>query len=183
MKRTAFVSILFTLCATTASAQTMDSAPSSAASTSGGNGFGSGVMSLSLGIPGGGNPYASGTFGLWYGLGADMNLGINVGLGIDTAPDEDVMNILLAPALKYYLRPGAEVSPFILGQINLGFTNQGDDAVDFGILGGFGVEWWVTPVFSIAGYTGAGLDLLRPNDTEPFRFGTFTSGLSAQMYF
>jgi len=156
---------------------------STAAFAAGPNSLASGATSLSLSIPAGGNPYAPGTFGIWYGLSPELNLGINVGLGIDTAPNDDVFNLLLAPALKYYLRPGAEITPFILGQINLGFTSVGNDAVDFGILGGFGVEWFVTPVFSVAGYTGAGSDLLRPNDTEPFRFGTFTSGLSAQLYF
>lgn len=172
MKRSFIVLLFLLLSSSTAFAQ-----------TSGGNSLGSGSTSLSLLIPAGGNPYAPGTFGIWYGLSPAANLGINVGLGLDTAPEEDVFNMLLAPALKYYLAPGSEITPFILGQINLGFTSVGDDAVDFGILGGFGVEWFVTPVFSVAGYTGAGLDLLRPNDTDPLRFGTFTSGLSAQLYF
>ncbi len=170
MKRVILLSALLSLVSTSAFA-------------AGANSLASGATSLSLSIPAGGNPYAPGTFGIWYGLSPELNLGINVGLGIDTAPVDDVFNLLLAPALKYYFRPNAEITPFIIGQINLGFTSAGNDAVDFGILGGFGVEWFVTPVFSVAGYTGAGIDLLRPNDTEPFRFGTFTSGLSAQLYF
>lgn len=153
------------------------------AQTAGSTSLNTGAMSLSLAVPAGGNPYAGGTFGLWYGLAPEFNLGINVGLGFDTAPVDDVFNLLLAPALKYYFAPASEVTPFLIGQLNLGFTNQGDDAVDFGILGGFGAEWFVTPVFSIAGYTGIGIDILRPADVGPLRLGTFTSGISAQIYF
>ncbi len=174
-----FVALTLAL-ASPASAQ--EAAPAAPAAP-GGNGFGEGATSLSLGVPGGGNPYASGTFGIWYGLSGDMNLGINVGLGIDTATEPDsTFNLLLAPALKYYMMPGAEVTPFILGQLNFSFTSLGDDAVDLGLLGGFGAEWFITDVFSLAGYTGLGIDLLRPNEVDPLRIGTFTSGFSAQIY-
>lgn len=157
-------------------------APSSSSSSSGGAGFDAGDLSISLGIPGGGNPYAAGTFGLWYAFTGNMNFGINVGFGLDTAPIDDVFNLLLAPALKYHLMPDSEVQPFFIGQLNLGFTSVGDDAVDLGILGGFGAEWFVTEEFSLAGYTGIGVDILRPNDTDPIRIGTFTSGFSGQIY-
>lgn len=178
MKKSIFVAVL-TLLAFDASAQETMSSPAA----SGGNSLGAGQWSLSMSIPAGGNPYAAGAFGLWYGLGPEMNLGINVGLGIDTAPEEDVFNLLLAPALKYYFAPGSEITPFFIGQLNLGVTTVGDDAIDFGLLAGFGAEWFVTPIFSVAGYTGIGLDILRPNETDPFRLGTFTSGFSAQLYF
>jgi len=169
--RTLFFIVLVSLLSTSAFAQ------------AGANSLGSGSKSLSLSVPAGGNPYAGGAFGIWMGLSSELNLGINIGLGIDTAPEDDVFNLLLAPALKYYLMPGNEITPFIIGQINLGFTSVGDDAIDFGILGGFGVEWFVTPIFSLAGYTGIGVDILRPGNTDPFRLGTFTSGLSVQFYF
>lgn len=181
MKRTLLIVLIAALSLTLASTATAQEAqPTTTASS--GNAFGNGATSLSLGVPGGGNPYANGTFGIWYGVSNDINLGINVGLGLDTAGEETVFNMLLAPALKYYMMPGAEVTPFILGQLNLAFTSVGDDAVDLGLLGGFGAEWFITPVFSLAGYTGVGIDLLRPNDVDPLRIGTFTSGLSVQMY-
>lgn len=148
-----------------------------------GNAFEEGKMSLSFGLPGGGNPYASGTAAIWYGMSDQMNLGFNVGLGIDTASKPDsTLNLLLAPTLKYYLMPGSEVTPFMLGQLNLGLTTLGDDAVDLGILGGFGVEYFLNHVFSIAVHTGIGIDLLRPNDVDPLKLGTITSGLSGQIY-
>lgn len=183
MKR--LITLLFvalTVClASTAFAQ--ENAPAATTSSSAGNGFGEGAMSLSLGVPGGGNPYANGTFGIWYGVSGNMNLGVNVGLGIDTAPADTVFNLLLAPALKYYMMPGAEVTPFILGQLNIGYSSvPEDDNLTLSVLGGFGAEWFITPVFSLAGYTGLGIDLLRGPGVDPLRVGTLTSGFSAQIY-
>ena len=161
------------------------SAPAPSSSSGSGSGaLHDGATSLSLGIPGGGNPYAAGTMGLFFGFGSDMNVGFNIGIGLDTEtqPDDD-FNFLFAPVIKYYLMPGSEVSPFWLGQLNFGFTSRGDDAIDISIAGGFGAEWFITDVFSLAGYTGIGIDLLRPNDVGPFRLGTFTSGFTGQIYF
>ncbi len=145
-------------------------------------GFTEGSTSISVGIPGGGNPYAGGTAGIWMGMSENINLGLNFGLGLDTATDPVTFNLLLAPAMKYYILPGHEVSPFFIGQLNLGVTTAGNDAVDLGIMGGFGAEWFVTNVFSVAAHTGLGIDILRPNEVDPIRLGTLTSGISGQIY-
>ncbi len=152
------------------------------AASSGSTPLRAGAMSLSLGVPGGGNPYAGGTAGFFYAFSPNVNVGFNVGLGLDTAPADTVFNLLLAPVLKYYLMPGSEITPFWIGQLNFGITSVGDDAVDLSVAGGFGAEWFITSIFSIAGYAGIGIDLLRPNDVDPLAIGTFTSGISAQMY-
>lgn len=167
------------------------------------NALRAGSQSLAFGVPGGGNPYASGTFGYWYMVTPKMNLGINVGLSIDPQLGHDMSNgdettevlwdFLLAPTLKFYGNTNGNVVPFGFGQLNLRLHNQwksgpgtdteGGDAT-FGIAGGMGVEWFVVTRFSISGQVGVGIDIVRAGDqNKPFALGTFTSGLAANIYF
>lgn len=171
----------------------------SAQSVEGPNRLDEDIFSLSFGVPGGGNAYAPGAFGLWYNM-SGLNLGVNIGLGHDSQKIEvgddtfgtHTWGLLIAPAIKYYLYTNMPVAPYIYGQLNLAMSSQGnsEDAPGdplfedptLSLAGGLGVEWFPVPYFSIAGHTGLGFDLVRPGD-DSLRFGTLTSGLSAQIYF
>jgi hypothetical protein len=148
------------------------------------NAIEAGASSLSFGVPGGSNPYAAGTFGYWSMQSPTMNLGINVGLSLDKQPNNTNYDILLAPAIKSYLKTSGVITPYYYGQLNFRLTSQGGNSQDpeLGLAGGFGVEWFPTQRFSIGGHTGVGIDVLRRGG-DPVRIGTFTSGLSAQFYF
>jgi hypothetical protein len=142
-----------------------------------------GSKSLSFSVPGGGNPYAAGAAGLWYMLTNEMNLGLNVGLGIDRAGGGTSFSLLLAPALRYYLMTDGVVAPFFFGQTNFLIANPagpGDTNFEWGIAGGLGAEWFPVRQFSISGQVGLGVDIVREGD-EP-GIGTFTSQLAANIY-
>ncbi len=156
-------------------------------SSSGTNALVAGAKSLSFRVPAGGNRYADGAAGIWYMLSDDMNLGINVGLGIDrTEVGTDTntsWDLLLAPAIKYYMAKGV-VNPYFLGQLNLRLHDDGGSNNDpeLGIAGGIGVEWFPVRNFSIGGETGVGIDIIRSGNGEPVRLGTFMSSLVANIY-
>jgi len=136
-------------------------------------------MSLSLNVPGGGNPAGAGTAGLWMMMNPQLNVGFNVGLALDNENDPG-HDILLAPALRYYFASMGPVAPFYYGTARIRIVDQDDDNVQVGLAGGLGAEWFVTDVFSIAGWTGLGIDLVRAG--EGIGIGTLTSGISAQIY-
>lgn len=161
-----------------------DAVESAPAAPTGTNGVTKQQRSLSFGIPSGGNGYANGAAGVWLFATPDVNLGINLGLALDTGGDDPVWDILLAPAVRYYLSMMGNVMPFVLGQLNFRIAAAGGDTSDpeLGLAGGLGLEWFVTPVFSIAGHVGLGIDVLRSNNQDPLALGTFTSGLTANLY-
>ena len=150
----------------------------------------SGVMSLSLGIPAGGNPYAPGALGVWYMVSSPINLGINFGMRIDSRDEGEesvtATNFLIAPAVKYYININSRVAPYILGQLNLGFANEGGEDSEtettVSTILGLGIEWFPVAQMSIGGYTGLAINLVRP-DPQGFGMNTLTSGLTAQFYF
>jgi hypothetical protein len=161
-------------------------APAFAAAPSGGNSIAEGAKSLSFGIPSGGNPHASGAAGLWMVVKQNINMGFNVGLAYDS--DSSDYDLLLAPAVRYYTATDGEVLPFFLGQVNLrlhdtsiGTTSNTDPHL--ALIGGLGLEWFVTKQFSVAGAVGVGLDVLRKDQgLDGLGLGTFTGNLSAQIY-
>ncbi|MFU8807093.1 MAG: hypothetical protein ACNA8W_25015 [Bradymonadaceae bacterium] len=154
-----------------------------------------GAHSLSFGVPGGGNPYAPGTLGYWIMVAPEINVGINVGFALDrrtvtVGAEEETRtswDVLLAPAVKFYTSRLTTVAPYYFAQVNLRFHDDGIDATDedleMGLALGLGAEWFPVPNFSIGGHVGIGVDVLRPGNAEPVALGTFTSGLSAQIYF
>ncbi|MEM6532014.1 MAG: hypothetical protein AAF654_05290 [Myxococcota bacterium] len=147
------------------------------------NGLGDGRHSLSFSVPNGGNGFAGGAAGYWI-MAGNLNLGINVGLALDTGGDETSYDILLAPALRSYLYTNGKVAPFWFGQVNLRLADNGTaDTQELGIAGGVGVEWFPVPQFSISGQIGLGVDIIRPDPLDPVALGTFTSVLTAQIYF
>ena len=218
--------LALTLMTTTAQAQGMGGTSSSSSSTSTAsstqadeaNALSSGTSSLAFTVPAGGNPYANGTAGYWYMLTDSINLGINLGLGIestktiqnfDTDNEESTQttgfDLLLAPAIRYYLMNESSVAPYILGQINFHkfFDGDNDTSADpteenfnselqpeLALVGGFGLEWFPVERFSIGGHIGLGIDILRQNQLNGttltkngLRVGTFTSALTANLYF
>lgn len=143
--------------------------------------------SLSFGIPSGGNGYASGAAGLWMMVTPDINLGMNVGLSFGNKP-ETSYDVLVAPAIRYYVSKEGSVLPYFAGQLNLRIYDDGvdgnDDDPELSVAGGPGVEWFVTDAFSISGWVGAGLNILQRGGSDAgIRFGTLTSGLTAQLYY
>jgi len=182
MKRIGLVvaCMIATMTASAASAQEGSNA-------SGSNALVAGAKSLSFLVPSGGNRYADGAAGIWYMVTDDINFGINVGLGIDrtdTGADTNTSwDILLAPAMKYYMAKGV-VNPYFLGQLNLRFHDDGANNNDpeLGIAGGIGAEWFPVRNFSIGGEAGVGIDIIRSGNGEPVKLGTFQSALVANIY-
>jgi len=159
---------------------------SAANAEEGANSLVAGAKSLSFRLPGGGNRYADGAAGIWYMLNEDMNLGINVGLGIDhtdAGASNTAWDILLAPALKYYMAKGV-VNPYFLGQVNLRFHDDGgvNNDPELGVAGGIGAEWFPVRNFSIGGEAGLGIDIVRQAPGKPVKLGTFQSALVANIY-
>lgn len=176
---TAIFATVLSLGAGVAQAQdSMSPAPAPSVSSSGG---GPKKMSLSLNVPGGGNPAGAGTAGLWMMMSPQLNVGLNLGLALDNENDPG-HDILLAPALRYYFASMGPVAPFYYGTARIRIVDLPDPAntVQVGVAGGLGAEWFVTDVFSIAGWTGLGIDLIRQGDGVGV--GTLTSGISAQIY-
>jgi hypothetical protein len=141
-----------------------------------------GDLSLSFGVPSGGNDYAAGAAGLWWMASDSLNLGFNLGLGVNFDQDNAV-DVLLAPALRYYFLKADRVSPFLLGQMNLRIFENGPDAdLNFGLLTGLGAEVWLISELSLAGYVGMGFDLYQ-GEGGSASIGTLTSGLTLNLYF
>lgn len=108
--------------------------------------------------------------------------------------------LVLSPSIKFYPYQKGPVALYFIGQTHLRFYSDGDKAtttdkepnlgesyapdeeLEFRARLGFGTEWFPTPSFSIAGHVGLQLDLLRQG-TLGFGMETFTSALSAQIYF
>lgn len=147
------------------------------------NALSDGMHSLSFGIPDGGNSNAAGTAGYWVMFG-NLNVGFNVGLALDTGTDDTSFDILLAPTVRSYVSTDGVVCPFWFGQVNLRLADNGsDDTQELGVAAGVGAEWFPVPEFSISGQVGLGVDVIRPGDLDPVALGSFTSELSAQIYF
>ncbi|MEO1481960.1 MAG: hypothetical protein AAFU77_07620 [Myxococcota bacterium] len=147
------------------------------------NGLGDGKHSLSFSIPDGDNGFAEGAVGYWI-MAGNLNLGINVGFALDTGTDDTAYDILLAPALRSYISTAGKVAPFWFGQLNLRLADVGGaDTQELGVAGGLGVEWFPVPEFSVSGQVGLGVDIIRPDPLDPVAIGTFTSALTAQIYF
>ena len=143
-----------------------------------------GDLSLSFGVPSGGNDYASGAAGMWYMASDNLNLGLNFGLGVNFDAPASGWDILLAPAARFYLTRGGRISPFLLGQLNLRpFENdQAEVDLNLSLLGGFGAEVWLIDELSLSGFIGLGIDVYQGSASSA-AIGTLTSGLTANFYF
>jgi hypothetical protein len=108
--------------------------------------------------------------------------------------------LILSPSLKFYTYQKGPIALYFIGQTHLRFYSDGDKAtttdkepavgevyspnedIQVRTRIGFGSEWFATPSFSLAGHIGLQLDFLRQGSLG-FGLETFTSALSAQMYF
>jgi len=151
----------------------------------------------------------------------------NATLGTDQK-SRTSFDLLVAPNMKYYMNTDGTALPYVFGQLNFqkffdgdqtttpslknDIEQEGSDAVDqrnynpqeqigLSIIGGFGVDWFPVPRFSVGGHVGLGIDVIRPNNepfmstnpetgdaalvqtTEGLAFGTFTSSLNATFWF
>ena len=152
----------------------------------GSNGVAAQKKSISFGIPNGGNGYASGAIAPWMMVSPTINLGINVGLAFGNKPDTNY-DLLIGPAIRYYLMTSGDVLPYVHAQLNFRFYDDGvsgnKDDPELSLAGGMGAEWFITDVFSLAGHFGLGIDVLRKGGSDAgIRLGTFTSGLTGQIY-
>jgi hypothetical protein len=134
-------------------------------------------------------------------------------------------DLLLAPNIKYYFGSDGNVLPYAFGQLNFQKFFDGDqtttpslkksieatgsdpsdqrnlnpqEQLGLAVVGGFGVDWFPVPRFSVGGHVGLGVDVIRPtaglagatNDNgeriitdRGLAFGTFTSSLNATFWF
>ena len=108
--------------------------------------------------------------------------------------------LILSPSLKFYTYQKGPVALYFIGQAHLRFYSDGDKAtttdkepgvgevyspeedMQMRARVGFGSEWFATPSFSLAGHIGLQLDFIRQGSLG-FGLETFTSALSAQVYF
>ncbi|HEY8470544.1 MAG TPA: hypothetical protein VIL18_12915 [Longimicrobiales bacterium] len=170
-------------------------APAAAQQAGSENALQKGRRSISFGLPGGGGT----SFGIWTMLSQRTNLGLNVELDMrdSDTPDVGSWELELAPAIKRYTRGLGPVTPFLYGEVSLGFAESSQGANDLsswstGAFGGLGVEWFPVRSVSIGGYTGIGLSYMSsevetpglPSDSRTdFRLSTGTSALSLHIYF
>lgn len=126
----------------------------------------------------------------------------------DTLPDresvESVFSVFAGPALRRYLAPAERLGPFLYGSVQAGYTHQRQRAdgnyhvrtngVSLGGEAGVGLEWFPTRDVSFSGHTGvrAGVSSFTGEfdqidegefDDRNFSAGTFTAGLSINLYF
>lgn len=204
MKRlvSAAVAAALALCASAAHAQ------SSADPDSLFNPLRKGARSLSFTAPLDGG---TGEAGIWRMVDDKTNVGILVGLGaarsnldVDDAGsiDNTQLNLSIGVGVRRYGNPYGQVSPYVMSAAYVFGSQQTqgpDDAeikvrnLGVGARGGLGVEWFPVRRVSIAGETGARLQLNRQTvdrDDEDddatstgLNLSTFTSGLSVQIYF
>jgi hypothetical protein len=140
-----------------------------------------GPYSLSVSLPAGNNPYIPGGAGLWYLVKPNINVGFNAQLMLDPQTGGTNWSFGLAPSLRYYLAHIGSVSPYAAGQVNLLFKKGVDPELD--LIGGFGVEYFVTGPLSVTAQTGLVLGLVRPAPSNPILIQSFTSNIAANLYF
>lgn len=171
-----------------------------------------GAWSLSFDVPAYGANAGSGSFGGWKMVGERTNLGLIVAIQVSdrdestSGSDYDRESTWLSPGLhvRRYVGTIRDVTPFLAAGIN-GYagrsTNrQGATSVEtrvYGasVQGGVGVEWFPVRRVSLAGHTGAQVQVFKSDDeiqtdTGPrggnqrtLDVATFTSRLSLQIYF
>ena len=125
-----------------------------------------------------------GSAGILYVLTPKMLLELDVGFSYqkdkfinDQGEKEGLWGYLLAPGIRYYFMGSGPVNVYIKGALQYADNKEQDAQVS--LMGGLGVEWFVTKYFSIGGDTGLGFQLM-PSDN--FGVGTISHGLSANIY-
>ena len=109
-------------------------------------------------------------------------------------------DFIFAPGLRYYTRIKSSTALYLLAQFNLRAFDDGDsntsgdenpgggkvfnpaEAFQFGLLMGFGAEWFPVKRFSLSGEMGLDFSLARPG-SQGFAMGTYLSSMSANFYF
>ena len=144
-------------------------------------------------------------------LGADLGLRVDTREVSDLSGTENAdgelpqkqvtsTDFIFAPGIRYYTRRKSSTALYILAQFNLRVFDDGDanttddespsgnkvfnpdEAMQLGLLMGFGAEWFPAKRFSISGELGLDFSLARPG-TQGFALGTYLSALSANLYF
>jgi len=108
----------------------------------------------------------------------------------DQSDSDTRMRYTVGPALKWYiLSSTAGVSPYWLAAASVGVDDRPDDTrtTSYTASGGFGADWFPTPLVSFGGFTGVNFayDRTRTGDitTTNSRLGTVTAGLQMHVYF
>lgn len=156
-----------------------------------------GKRSISFGLPG---DEGTANFGVWTMFSENVNLGINLGLGLNRASVEGTTTgktsrISIAPALRYYTGSFGPVTPFLYGEAGLSYAKEHEpndaSTKGFGLAGGLGAEWFPVGNISIGGYTGLRVGSASTSRSQAggtiksstLSVSTLTSGLSINIYF
>jgi hypothetical protein len=152
-----------------------------------------GTLSISLGLD-------SGTqAGIWLTATSSVRVGLlgtlertrnSVDGPGDASTSSTRIRFAVGPALKWYvLSNTTPVSPFWYASASLGADDPPNDerTTSYGLVGGFGADWFPVPQVSFGGHTGLGFtyDRTRENGVTrtSSRLGTLTAGLQMHIYF
>ncbi len=117
------------------------------------------------------------TAGIMKVLMPNLLVGLDLGFSWQDGDPDANWGMLLGPMMRYYVAGTGPVNLYIHGKLE--FAKNKDVDAQLALFGGFGVEWFVTDQFSLAGDTGLGIQLM-PSDN--LAFATFSHGLSANLY-
>ncbi len=144
------------------------------------NGIAQGKKNVAFAVPGGGGALVGGK----YFLSASSALGLDVGYSV-TIPEhgDSTGGFTLLPSYTWYLTTQGRLLTFLKGALNITKIQGVDfsDALTLDIGGFFGVEFFVTKEFSLAGELGLAINFR--NDFETVTSQAGTGSLFAQFFF
>jgi hypothetical protein len=139
-----------------------------------------GGYSVAFAVPGGGGALVGGK----YYLAKNAAVGLDFGYAI-TIPDagDSTGGFTLLPSYTYYLMTDDRLVTFVKGALNITKLQGVDfgDAITLDLGGFFGVEFFVTPEFSLAGEMGIALNFRNKFKDVTSQAGT--GSLFAQFFF
>jgi hypothetical protein len=144
------------------------------------NSLASGIYTVSFAVPGGGGALVGGK----YFNSAKTAIGIDFGYAI-TIPDkgDNTGGFTIIPSYTYYLTTVDRLLTFVKGAINITKIPGIDfgDAITLDLGGFFGVEFFITPEFSLSGELGVAINFR--NKMKDITSQAGTGALFAQFYF
>jgi hypothetical protein len=139
-----------------------------------------GSKGLSFSVPSGGGP----TFGFAYMVASDASIRVDVGLAVQSEPGmgerANTAGFSIETGYRMYKPIVGRLTSFLQPSVYLAKT----PGVDFGnaltaaITAGFGIEYWITPQWSVSGTTGVALQA-KSDMTSSFNVISLTTGTSA----
>lgn len=151
-----------------------------------------GDWSLSFGVPLTTLSTSSGTIAVWRMVSGRVNLGLNLGVGMNAVQraDEDSVAVLsefrtsnwdvrVEPAVKWYLRPPHPVAPYLYlaagpsvewyrSSRSDGSARSAANRYGLGIAGGLGADWFPVRWLSVGGFAGLRFDATWTQSTPTY---------------